>query len=132
MQQDRRDDRITTGPQPTDDGPMPSAAAPEPQQQAKQEDPKEDAREDKAPVDQAVGEDVRRWPNGELPTDPDEYEHYVETKLSDYTHETADKIPDWWKSADEKKLREKCKVSKELHDELRNKAATRKNALLKG
>lgn len=104
----------------------------EPQQQTQAEQTTANDGKPAAKFDPHVGEEVRRWPPGAVPSDPDEYEFYVETKLSDYTRETADKIPDWWKSAEEKKLREACGISKQRHDELRNKAASRKTELLKG
>lgn len=108
--------------------PDPISSGPQPDQQ--QAAPADEAKSPE-PVEQSAGEDVRRWPNGEVPSNAEEYEFYVETKLSDFTRETAGKIPDWWKSAEEKKLREACKVSKELHDELRGKASSRKNELSK-
>ena len=46
--------------------------------------------------------DDRRWPNGAVPTDADEYEHYAETKIGDFQKKDADEISKWWKSKAEK------------------------------
>lgn len=85
--------------------------------------PQDQQRAEDAKRGASVGEEVRRWPNGEVPKDADEYEHYVETKLSDFTK--GDDISPWWKSKEENELRKACKVPNALYETLRNKAANR-------
>lgn len=73
--------------------------------------------------------DERRWPNGLKPEDAEEYEHYLDTKLGDFT--VAADVSAWWKSADEADLRSACKVSKAQFDAFKKKAEARYSALLK-
>lgn len=69
----------------------------------------------------------RRWPRGEVPSDPDEYESYVETYLED-CDKSAD-IKPWFTSEAEKTLRTKCNVGQPLYKALQTKASHRMTAL---
>jgi recombination protein RecT len=71
----------------------------------------------------SVGNDERRWLTGQLPSDVEEYEAYVETKLGDF--QVAGDVPTWWNSADEKALRKACDVSKARYDEIYKKCKDR-------
>jgi recombination protein RecT len=73
--------------------------------------------------DPSVGEEVRRWPNGAVPSNPDEYEHYSETKIGDFM-KPGDVAP-WWKSTDEIKLRKACQVPQSMFDAILKKAQAR-------
>ena len=73
--------------------------------------------------------DERRWPNGATPTDLEEYEHYMETKLGDFT--AASEVSDWWKSKEQADLRTACKITKTQFEELKKKATARYTALTK-
>lgn len=75
------------------------------------------------------GDDMtdRSWPRGEVPSDPDEYESYVETYLED-CNKSAD-IKPWFTSDAEKTLRTKCNVGQPLYKALQTKASHRMNAL---
>jgi len=77
----------------------------------------------------SVGEEFRRWPPGEKPSDPDEYEHYLETKLSDFTN--ADDVAPWFKSTEEATLRKACKLSQDQFNAMRDKAVARVSELKK-
>jgi len=65
----------------------------------------------------------RRWPNGAVPSNPDEYEHYAETKISDFT-KPGDVAP-WWKSKEEIALRKACAVPQSMFEAVLKKAQNR-------
>lgn len=84
--------------------------------------------------------DEHRWPAGATPKDADEYEFYANTKIGDFNHQSkltiagrdyagVDCIAPWWKSLDELSLRKTCKVSKEMHDRIRDAAVARATGL---
>lgn len=87
------------------------------------------ADNDTTGADDAGDDDMtdRRWPRGEVPSDPDEYESYVETYLED-CDKSAD-IKPWFTSDAEKTLRTKCNVGQPLYKALQTKASHRMAAL---
>lgn len=106
------------------------------QQQDNAAKPQPDAKDADKPAEGATGgapeqseNDDRRWPNGAVPTDADEYEHYLETKLGDFT--VAADVSAWWKSSEEAELRSACKVTKAQFDAFKKKAEGRYGELLK-
>lgn len=119
----KKEDPISTGPQGV-------------QQQDNAAKPQPDANDADKPAEGATGgapeqseNDDRRWPNGAVPTDADEYEHYLETKLGDFT--VAADVSAWWKSSEEADLRNACKVTKAQFDAFKEKATTRYTKLAK-
>jgi hypothetical protein len=67
--------------------------------------------------DEQVDGADRPWPPGAVPTDVNEYERYLKTKLAGIS-KAADVAP-WFNSPDEKALRVKCECAarfKELQD----------------
>lgn len=79
--------------------------------------------------DTSVGEEVRRWPNGATPSNADEYEHYAETVIGDFT-KPGDVAP-WWKSKEEIALRKACQVPQSMFDAILKKAQSRAAELSK-
>lgn len=78
---------------------------------------------------QQTANDERRWPNGAVPKDAEEYEHYAETKIGDFT--AGPDVSGWWKSKPENDLRLACGVKKDLFDALQAKASARYSELLR-
>jgi len=65
----------------------------------------------------------RRWPNGAVPANADEYESYAETKLSDFSK--AGDVAPWWKSQAEIDLRKACGVPQDMFQRILKKAQDR-------
>lgn len=87
--------------------------------------------DDASPADDAgVDDDARYWPEGQIPTDADEYQFYAETKIAAFA--SADEIGPWWRSEDERRLRNDCRVTKDVFEALQAAAKARATALRKG
>jgi recombination protein RecT len=82
-----------------------------------------DPVDDQPEGDQSVGEETRRWPNGETPSNPDEYEHYAETRIGDFMK--PGEIAPWFKSKEEIDLRKACAVPQTMFEAVRGKAQAR-------
>ena len=107
------------------------------------DEPPPAATQPEASADAGIDADANFWPEGQVPADEDEYTHYAETRISQWTTKTeydtgtttilgADGISAWWKSEAERKLRSACGVQKPAFDDLQAKAKARAEALRKG
>lgn len=97
-----------------------------------------------AAQDSAGGDtEQRKWPEGQVPKDQDEYQFYAETIIGGWTRASefdtgtakivgADGMPDWWKSKPERDLRTACGVTKDTFDTLVGKIKDKQAALRKG
>lgn len=128
-------DAVEDRPKQAEQAPPPKASTSQ-QRQQKTEPPKDEAKpeaseaaEQRGTTDQSVGEEVRRWPPGAVPSTADEYEHYLETKLSDF--QKQGEIKPWFTSKEEVELREACGVTNEQKNDFQQKAVARLNELSK-
>lgn len=118
--------------QPADDKGAASAGASESPSQASG-DPVDDLADggDKPGADDpGIDAQDRRWPNGAVPSDPDEYESYADTKLEDFT--VPGEVAPWWKSQEEIALRKACQVPQGMFERLLKKAQNRVAILNRG
>lgn len=82
------------------------------------------------PADDAgIDDDARYWPDGQTPTEPDEYQFYAETKIGAFA--SSKEIGPWWRSEAERRLRNECGVPKEMFEALQATAKARAEALAK-
>lgn len=98
-----------------------AAAAPRPQENVQPAAPPDDA---------GIDADARHWPEGQTPTEPDEYQFYCESKLETFTQ--SGEVGPWWRSEAERRLRNECGVTKEMFEALQAKAKARAEALAAG
>jgi hypothetical protein len=112
---DKKEDPISSGPQST------SAPTSQAQADARAIDSINGAAD--PGNDPGVDGQDRRWPNGAVPSNADEYESYAETKIADFPK--AGEVAPWWKSAEEIKLRKDCQVPQEMFNRLLKKAQDR-------
>lgn len=138
----KKNDPITSGPQPTTAQPQKGAAEASPGGAAQpagdmgtapagaQETAQRDG--DAALIDNLASEadandpgvdQDRRWPNGAIPSDADEYESFAETKIADFT-KPGDVAP-WWKSKEQIDLRKACNVDQDMFNRILKKAQSR-------
>lgn len=122
----KKEDPASSGPQ---GGQQQPDNAAKPQPDAKGAAATNPANDTPGSAPEQSANDDRRWPNGAVPSDPDEYEHYAETKIGDFTEGPA--VSAWWKSKEETDLRKACNVSKALFDALQAKAQARYSELLR-
>ena len=126
-------------------------AAPADQQQSGQQQPQGggtqvgDTQSSEAGQQGSPGNDAedRKWPEGQVPTNADEYQFYAETIIDGWTRGSefdtgtskivgADGMPDWWKSKTERDLRTACGVTKKTFDTLVSRIKTKQAELRKG
>ncbi|MGY3588021.1 recombinase RecT [Bradyrhizobium sp. USDA 4350] len=80
--------------------------------------------------DPGIDAQDRRWPNGAVPSNADEYEHYAETKLADFT--VPGEVAPWWKGQSEIALRKACQVPQGMFERILKKAQNRVAILNRG
>jgi phage recombination protein Bet len=117
-QPDQAQQKVEQQPQPAEGKNAPAQKpAGEPEGQPPRQEPEKQPDKPSEPAQQAA------WPKDQVPKTPEEYERYAKAHIASLT--TANAVGSWFKSEDQRKLRNACSVTKDTFDAVKAVAQSR-------